>query len=146
MDGKGRSVLVVDDEMHLRIFISAVFETSGFTVRSARDGAHGLALAQQERPDLITLDLMMPGEGGIRMYRALKADPQLRDVPVMVVSAVADATFRHTLSTVSAGQPEALPPPQAYVEKPPTAQTLLAAAARALDPVQPPAPPGRGTP
>ncbi|MGE4552286.1 MAG: response regulator [Desulfovibrionaceae bacterium] len=146
MDGKGRSVLVVDDEMHLRIFIATVFETNGFSVRSARDGAQGLKLAQQSRPDLITLDLMMPGEGGVRMYRALKADPRLRDVPVMVVSAVADATFRHSLRTVSAGLDQALPPPQAYVEKPPTAPALLAAAGRVLGSIAPPAGTDRETP
>lgn len=132
MDGKGRLVLVVDDEMHLRIFLTTVFETSGFAVAAAPDGTRGLELARKRRPDLITLDLMMPGEGGVRMYRALKADPELASVPVIVVSAVEGKTFLHGLKTVSAGQAEPLPAPQAYVEKPPTAPALLEAAARAL--------------
>ena len=132
MQGDGRLVLVVDDEMHLRIYITTVFETSGFRVVSAPDGAKGMDLARRQRPDLVTLDLMMPKEGGVRMYRALKTDETLKDVPVVVVSAVEDATFRHTLKTVSAGLAAPLPDPAAYVEKPPTADALLSAAARAL--------------
>jgi CheY-like chemotaxis protein len=97
-----RTVLVVDDEMHLRIFIGAVFETAGFTPVLARDGEDGLNKARSQRPDLISLDLMMPGEGGIKMFRELKADPGLKDVPVMIVSAVGGPTFEHALETLGA--------------------------------------------
>lgn len=127
-----RTVLVVDDEMHLRIFIGAVFETAGFTPVLARDGEDGLNKARSRRPDLISLDLMMPGEGGVRMFRELKADPGLKDVPVMIVSAVGGPTFEHALETLRAATGGPLPGPGAYVEKPPKPEALLAAAERLL--------------
>ena len=128
-----KRVLVVDDEMHLRLYIKAVFETAGYETAMARNGEEGLAKAREFRPDLVSLDLMMPGEGGIRLFRNLRADPELGGVPVMVVSAIAGGTFEHALRALRAGaggKPWA--DPEAYVEKPPTPQSLLDAAARAL--------------
>lgn len=127
----GKKVLVVDDEMHLRIFISTVFETNGAQVASARDGTEGLAKARELQPDLITLDLMMPGEGGIRMFRKLRCDEKLQGVPVIIVSAVQDGTFKHGLKLINAGHETAVRGPEAYIEKPPTADKLLETA-RAL--------------
>lgn len=131
MEGQ-RLVLVVDDEMHLRLFIGAVFETAGFKVLLAGDGEAGLRTARETRPDLISLDLMMPNEGGIHMFRELKADAELRAVPVMIVSAVGGATFRHAMETLRA-MDGPLPEPEAYVEKPPKPEALLATAGRLLD-------------
>lgn len=127
-----RLVLVVDDEMHLRLFIGAVFETAGFRTLLARDGAEGLQKAREARPDLISLDLMMPNEGGIRMFKELKADESLRRVPVMIVSAVGGATFDHALEMLRVATGGPLPGPEAYVEKPPKPEALLAAAGRLL--------------
>lgn len=128
-----KTVLIVDDEMHLRIFIGAVFETAGFKPVLARDGEDGLNKARAQRPDLVSLDLMMPGEGGITMFRELKTDPRLKDVPVMIVSAVGGPTFEHAMETLRAATGGQLPGPGAYVEKPPKPEALLAAAARLLD-------------
>ncbi|MBU1248457.1 MAG: response regulator [Proteobacteria bacterium] len=127
METVEKKVLVVDDEMHLRIFISTVFETNGFTVVTARDGADGYAKAQEFLPDLVTLDLMMPGEGGIKMYRKLRTDDRLKDVPVIIVSAVEDKTFSHSFALINAGQAIKVREPDGYIEKPPTAEKLLAA-------------------
>jgi len=127
-----KKVLVVDDEMHLRMFISAVFETNGFKVASARDGAAGFAKAREFEPDLITLDLMMPGEGGIKMYRNVRSDETLKDVPVIIVSAVEDNTFAHSLKLINAGHADKVREPDGYIEKPPTADKLLEMAARLL--------------
>lgn len=126
------TVLVVDDEMHLRIFIGAVFESAGFRPVLARDGEEGLRKAREEAPVLISLDLMMPGDGGIRMFRELKADERLSRVPVMIVSAVGGPTFEHALETLRAATGGPLPGPEADVEKPPKPEALLAAADRLL--------------
>ena len=125
-------VLVVDDEMSLRLFIAAVFESAGYLAATARNGAEGVQKAREMGPDLISLDLMMPGEGGLKMYRALKADPALASIPVMVVSAVSGKTFDHAVNALSVGLGTELPPPDAYVEKPPSPETLLAEAGRLL--------------
>ncbi len=133
--GRGR-VLVVDDEMHLRLYIKAVFETAGFETATARDGDEGFRKALEWKPDLVSLDLMMPGEGGIRLFQRLKADPQLSRAKVLVVSAIADGAFRHSLALIRAGAGGAapLPEPDGYVEKPPRPETLLAEAERILQP------------
>ena len=83
-------------------------------------------MARENPPDLVVLDVMMPGEGGLLMYRNLKSDERLRDIPVVMCSAVADATFFHSLRLVAAGSGEELPEPDAYVEKPPDPERLLA--------------------
>jgi len=125
-------VLVVDDEMSLRLFIAAVFESAGYETATARNGAEGAQKAREMRPDLISLDLMMPGQGGLKMYRELKADPLLAAIPVMVVSAVSGAAFGHAVSALSVGLEAKLPPPDAYVEKPPSPETILSEARRLL--------------
>lgn len=128
----GKTVLVVDDELHLRLFIKAVFETAGHEVVTAANGSQGMQRAKECKPDIITLDLMMPGEGGIRMYRQLKEDGELQDTPVMIVSAVDDASFRHALKLINAsGSP--VPEPEVYIGKPPTPERLLEGAARLVD-------------
>ncbi len=126
-------VLVVDDEMHLRLFIKAVFESAGYETAAARDGDEGLRRAREFRPDLVSLDLMMPGQGGIRLLTELRRDPELAAVKVLVVSAVEGGTFDHSLALLSAGPGPAPAPPEGYVEKPPTPQALLEAARRILN-------------
>jgi len=137
-------VLVVDDEMHLRLFIKAVFDSAGYATATARDGEEGLRKLAEFQPDLVSLDLMMPNQGGIRFLTELRADPEHSGVKVLVVSAIEDETFRHSLSLLrAAGGPErTLRGPDGYVEKPPTAETLLREAERILGrgPAQPGAP------
>ena len=118
-------ILIVDDEMDMRIFMSTLFETSGFKPVAARDGGQGLARARGNRPDLVILDVMMPGEGGALMYKALKGDPQLRDIPVIMLSAVNETSFRHYLKMLNAQSADPLPDPEAYMEKPPESDELL---------------------
>lgn len=82
-------VLVVDDEKDSRDLMAHYLEEFGCRVRTARDGEAGLAEARNFHPDLITLDLMMPGMTGWEVLKHLKADPELRSIPVVVVSIVA---------------------------------------------------------
>jgi PAS domain S-box-containing protein len=86
----GRTVLVVDDEADSRALLRHTLEELGCRVVTARDGVEGLEVARAERPDLITLDLMMPRMTGWEMLRALRDDPQVRHVPVVVVSILAE--------------------------------------------------------
>lgn len=126
-------VLVVDDEMHLRLFIKAVFESAGFETATARDGEEGLRKLKEFRPRLVSLDLMMPNQGGVRFLCALRKDPEMAGTKVLVVSAVGTETFRHGLGLLSAGEGGPLAGPDGYVEKPPTADTLLREARRILE-------------
>lgn len=129
-----RKVLVVEDEIHLRIFIVTVFETAGYEVVSARNGAEGFEKAKRYLPDLISIDLMMPKEGGIHLFQQLKREETLKHIPVMVVSAISTETFAHSLELLKAMAGDSLPGPQAYVEKPPNPEVLLRTAESLLNP------------
>ncbi len=124
-----KTVLIVEDEMDMRIFISTLLETSGYKPVVTRDGKEGLIKAREVSPDLIILDVMMPGEGGVQMYRQLKTDQTLKAIPVIMLSAVAQKTFSHYLNMVNARLDSPIPRPEAYIEKPPEADDLLKMAA-----------------
>ena len=124
-----KTVLIVEDELDMRIFISTLLETSGYQPITTRDGNEGLLKAKDVCPDLIILDVMMPGEGGVQMYRQLKTDKKLREIPVIMLSAVARKTFGHYLNMVNARLKNPIPDPDAYIEKPPEAEDLIKMAA-----------------
>ena len=129
---KKKTVLIVEDELDMRIFISTLLETSGYTPVMTRDGKEGLIKARDVSPDLIILDVMMPGEGGVQMYRQLKTDQNLKAIPVIMLSAVARKTFSHYLNMVNARLEKPIPGPDAYIEKPPEAEELLQMAAQLI--------------
>jgi CheY-like chemotaxis protein len=127
-----KRVLVVDDEMDMRTFVSTLLETSGFKPLMAEDGTQGLEMARRDKPSLIILDIMMPRESGITMYRSLKTDPALKDIPVIMLSALAKKTFLHSQSVLDAYKGEKIPEPAAYIEKPPEPDELLEAIENSL--------------
>ena len=120
-----KTVLIVEDELDMRIFISTLLETSGYQPLMTRDGNEGMRKARDVFPDLIILDVMMPGEGGVQMYRQLKTDAVLCKIPVIMLSAVAQKTFSHYLKMVNARLKAPVPDPEAYIEKPPEAEELI---------------------
>ena len=105
--------------------MATLFETSGYKPVLAKNGAEGIQKARESTPDLIILDVMMPGGGGVEMYRQLKGDKTLKDVPVIMLSAVDDKTFSHSLKMFRITENGDLPEPDAYVEKLPEADKLL---------------------
>jgi PAS domain S-box-containing protein len=91
-DGDGvvsKRVLVIDDESDSRLLLTHYLEDIGCRVVTAASGEEGVQLAHQVRPDLITLDLMMPHKNGWEVLQELKTDPELRDIPVVVASIIA---------------------------------------------------------
>jgi CheY-like chemotaxis protein len=120
-----KTVLIVDDEMDMRIFISTLLETSGYRPILTKDGRAGILKAREIVPDLIILDVMMPGEGGVQMYRQLKTDFALMNIPVIMLSGVGKKTFEHYLKMLNARGKGSIPEPSAYLEKPPEADDLI---------------------
>ena len=82
------TVLVVDDEFGVAEVIAAILEDEGYRVLTAVNGKQGLARAGEARPDIILLDMMMPIMDGPTMLRALKADPALASIPVVMMSSL----------------------------------------------------------
>ena len=120
-----KTVLIVEDEMDMRIFISTLLETSGYRPIMTRNGSEGILKAREIDPALIILDVMMPGEGGVQMYRQLKTDDSLMNIPVILLSGVAQKTFAHYLKMLNARAERPIPEPSAYLEKPPEAEDLI---------------------
>ena len=120
-----KTVLIVDDELDMRIFISTLLETSGYRPILTKDGRAGILKAREIVPDLIILDVMMPGEGGVQMYRQLKTDYALMNIPVILLSGVGKKTFEHYLKMLNARSEDSIPEPSAYLEKPPEAEDLI---------------------
>ncbi|MFB3819698.1 MAG: PleD family two-component system response regulator [Candidatus Methylomirabilales bacterium] len=85
----GARILVVDDEPANRELLEAILTQDGYTVVLAEDAAGAIAAVRTSRPDLILLDLMMPGIDGLELCRALKRAPRSAGIPVIVVTAMA---------------------------------------------------------
>jgi two-component system phosphate regulon response regulator PhoB len=122
-----KKVLIVDDELDMRIFVSTLLETSGFKPLTAVDGKEGMVVARSKKPSVVILDVMMPNESGIGMYRELKNDPELKDIPVIMLSALSKKTFYHSQKVMDEYKGENVPEPSAYIEKPPEPDELLEA-------------------
>jgi len=87
-----QTVLVVDDDPVIVKLLRVNFEMEGYEVLSADDGLEGLARAQGDRPDVIILDVMMPGMNGLDVARALKGSEDTRQIPIIMLSAKAQAS------------------------------------------------------
>jgi CheY-like chemotaxis protein len=83
-------ILVVDDELLLRVMLKDALEEAGHAVMLAENGGLAIDCAKTQRPDLILMDVMMPGLDGFDTCKAMKADPALRGVPVVLISATID--------------------------------------------------------
>ncbi|MBU0518868.1 response regulator [bacterium] len=113
----GKKILVVDDEPDIRIFFTSVFEDNGATVFEAADGDEAIEMARKEKPDLITLDLNMPGKDGGQVFEFLRKDDELSEVPVCIV------TGRPELRRLIYDRP--VRPPEGYLDKPVDEETLI---------------------
>jgi len=87
-------VLVIDDEAPIRLLCRVNLEAEGIRVSEAGDGPAGLDLARAQQPDVILLDVMMPGLDGWRVAEVLLDDPVTRDIPIVFLTARADVRDR----------------------------------------------------
>ena len=113
-----KKVLIVDDDPDVRLFNTTVVEESGYTPIEAANGEEGLKLVKQESPDLVVLDVLMPKQSGIRLYRELKTDKSLLGIPVIMLSGVAKRTFLRSQKALTEFGDKPVPEPESYLEKP----------------------------
>ena len=98
-------ILVVDDEPDVAKYLETLLKTAGYEVVMAADGDEALKIVEKDPPDLVSLDIMMPKETGVRFYRKIKKKDAFKDIPIVVVSGMA-------------GRHLAVPEPNAIFEKP----------------------------
>ena len=128
----GKRILILDDEPDIITYFEILLHDHGYRTLSAQDGVDGLAKARAEHPDLITLDISMPKKSGVRLYCELKSDPELKTIPVVVVTAVTDdAGDPYAFKEFLQGCAE-VPAPEGYVPKPVDRDELLAVIDRTL--------------
>ena len=81
-------VLVIDDAVHIRRLIVRMLERAGITPLEAGDGLHGLKLAKEHKPDIVTCDISMPLMDGYEFLEIAKADQDLKHIPIIVITAL----------------------------------------------------------
>jgi twitching motility two-component system response regulator PilH len=110
-----KKILIVDDESDITTYLAMVLKANGFVPTVARDAQVALDKTHEIQPDLISLDIMMPKESGIAMYKRLKDDPKTERIPVIIVSGVGqegEFDFRSYVPDESIAEPEC------FMEKP----------------------------
>ena len=114
-----KTVVAVDDEVQVRELVSTILEENGYIALLAENGEEAMDLVRQNRPDLIIMDILMPRQSGIKMYRELKSDETLNNIPVIIYSGIPKRTFLRTQAAreESSGQ-VSVPAPEEYIEKP----------------------------
>jgi CheY-like chemotaxis protein len=112
-----KKILIVEDEPDMITFLSTLLEDHGYETISAMDGEEGLRKVKDEKPDLVSLDLLMPNKTGIGMFRELRRNQDTVSIPVVIVTGFGtdDAPsidFKKWMHERS------IKPPEAYIEKP----------------------------
>ena len=122
-----KTVLVVDDEPDVRAFLSAALIEAGFTVMTAEDGFEAMDKVKKSPPDLISLDLVMPKQSGVRFHRELLKDKRFKDIPVLIVTGHArDELGQADLRELT------MSGPGIYLEKPVKPENYIAAIKKIL--------------
>jgi CheY-like chemotaxis protein len=114
-----KRVLIVDDEADIRTFLETLLKEHGYETASADDGERGFELAQEFKPHIVTLDIIMPHETGVKFYRKLLKHPELKHVPVIILSGV--TRYKELFARDHATMPR----PYAFIDKPIESGELL---------------------
>jgi len=122
-----KKVLVVDDDPDVRSFVVTVLEENQYLPLVAQDGVEGLEKIEKDPPDLVILDVLMPRGSGIRLYRRLKTDKKLNNIPVIMFTGIALRSFLKSQKVLAEFNGEEVPRPDIYLEKPVEPEELIEA-------------------
>lgn len=120
-------ILAVDDEPSILGLVTATLQARGHEVLTADNGIEAIALAKIKHPDLVLLDIMMPGMDGNEVRKRLSTDPATKDIPIVHLSAVGD--YQQQLTALSEGTVD-------YITKPFSPKDLQQKVADLLDPAK----------
>lgn len=114
-------ILIIDDDPDFVKATRIVLESRDYQVLAAYNGLEGIEKVKEERPDLIILDIIMPGEDGFKVCEVLKADPELTKIPVIILTSLSQRWGEVTFSVTQGLMLEA----EDYIDKPVTPEELL---------------------
>jgi len=120
---EARKILVIDDDPDIREVLTMVLEAGGYKVTTAKYGVEGLEKIREDKPDLVILDLIMPGMGGFAVYKKLKdpAHPEWNDIRILILTSVREESSRAQFERET-GEQLAV---DDYIEKPITPALIL---------------------
>ncbi len=110
-----KKILIIDDEPDVVKYLSVVLSDNGYQAFTAESVDEAMDVLIQVKPDLISLDVMMPKKSGISFYQQLKEDSRYKDIPVVILSGIRGETEFDIREFI---QDESIPEPAAYIEKP----------------------------
>jgi DNA-binding response OmpR family regulator len=114
-----KKILIIDDEEDVLTYLSAFFANNNFYVISAPNGKEGIQKALSEKPDIITLDISMPEESGVKALRELQNNENTRSTPIIIITGVTSDFKRFIKARKQIHMPEG------YFEKPIDRELLL---------------------
>ncbi|MCF8040424.1 MAG: response regulator [Desulfohalobiaceae bacterium] len=126
-------ILVVDDDPDVMLFNRTVVEEEGYLPLTASNGEEGLALLKNESPDMVILDVLMPKQSGIKMYRAVKTRESWKHIPIIILSGISKRSFLKSQEVLTEFGEQPVPEPELYLEKPVEAEELAAAIREVLE-------------
>ncbi|RJP29437.1 MAG: response regulator [Candidatus Omnitrophota bacterium] len=124
MTTEPKKILVIEDEEDVVNFLKMALEDAGYEVGTAYDGEEAWLRIRENKPDLITLDMIMPNKTGIGLYNELRHSPEYKDIPIIVVTGV-DTTSYGQMSCKEFLEKRAVRQPEAYLVKPINAEELV---------------------
>jgi CheY-like chemotaxis protein len=114
-----RKILIVDDEQDILTYLSTLLEDNGYDTVLAKNGEEALKQMEAALPDLITLDISMPGKSGVKFYRDMKVDDRWKHIPIIIITGVSE-DFKKFISSR-----QQVPPPEGYLSKPIEKEEIL---------------------
>jgi len=124
-DTAKKLILVVDDDPDVVTYITALLIDNGYETALAEDGVEAMAKIRANKPALITLDISMPEKSGVKVYREVKENSDLADIPVLVVTGVTGFGGKSEEFEKFLGTRRQVPPPDGFIPKPIKQEELL---------------------
>ena len=113
-----KKILIVDDEPDIVSYLEMVLQDQGYETVTAGNGNEALEMVKQEMPSLVTLDITMPEASGTRFYKEMRTDPELAQIPVVIVTAVTGLGGDKYAYEKFISNRSLVPAPEAYFPKP----------------------------
>ena len=123
-----KKALIVDDETIIRQVVAGALEADGWETVEASDGKDAVNVASKECPDLVVMDMLMPGKDGLTTFKELREDDKTGHIPVVLLSGINDMDAGSNRDAESIGSEAGVAPPEAFLNKPASGDQIRQAA------------------